>query len=147
MSVTERVMAAGEWSLELVEDTPRRVLEDIDIEFCEVTTSRVQHYGIDLNNFRYDSSQLQNLKACLPRDAKVTVKWARRNVGHVWIWDPISQEFFKALNREPDYEGVTLEQAKERIAALTQEKPEAAPDVAMMLDFLNQTSPQRGIIR
>ena len=32
MSVTERVMAAGEWSLELVEDTPRRVLEDIDIE-------------------------------------------------------------------------------------------------------------------
>ena len=32
MSVTERVMAAGEWSLELVEDTPRRVLEAIDIE-------------------------------------------------------------------------------------------------------------------
>jgi len=32
VSVTERVMAAGEWSLELVEDTPRRILEAIDIE-------------------------------------------------------------------------------------------------------------------
>ena len=32
MSVTERVMAAGEWSLQLVEDTPRRVMEAIDIE-------------------------------------------------------------------------------------------------------------------
>lgn len=87
-------------------------MEDIDIEFCEVTTSRVQHYGIDLNNFRYDSSQLQNLRACLPRDKKVTVKWARRDVGVVSIWDPINQEFFKAQNREPDFSGVTLEQAK-----------------------------------
>jgi UDP-N-acetylglucosamine acyltransferase len=49
----------------------------------------------------------------------------------------------KALYRDD----LTLDQAKERIAALTQEKPEAAPDVTMMLDFLSQTSPQRGIIR
>jgi UDP-N-acetylglucosamine acyltransferase len=40
-----------------------------------------------------------------------------------------------------------LDQAKVRIAELTQEKPEAAADVAMMLDFLSHTSPQRGIIR
>jgi UDP-N-acetylglucosamine acyltransferase len=49
----------------------------------------------------------------------------------------------KALYRDD----LTLEKAKERIAALTQEKPESAPDVAMMMDFLNQTSPQRGIVR
>jgi UDP-N-acetylglucosamine acyltransferase len=42
---------------------------------------------------------------------------------------------------------LTLDKAKERIAALAQEKPEAAADVAMMLDFLDHTSPQRGIIR
>lgn len=100
-------------------------MEDIDIEFCEVTTSRVQHYGIDLNNFRYDSSQLQNLSACLPRDAKVTVKWARRNVGVVSIWDPINQEFFKAQNREPDYNGVTLEQAKAHRATVASDSAKA----------------------
>ena len=32
MSVTERLMAAGEWDVQLVEDTPRRILEAIDIE-------------------------------------------------------------------------------------------------------------------
>lgn len=86
--------------------------EDIDIEFCEITTSRVQHYGIDLNTFQFDSPQLQNLRASLPRGAKVTVKWPRHDVGYVWIWDPINQEFFKAPNRKTDYQGVTLEQAK-----------------------------------
>lgn len=86
--------------------------EDIDVEFCEITTSRVQHYGIDLNTFQFDSAQLQNLRASLPRGSKVTVKWPRHDMGFVWIWDPINQEFFKARNRKTDYDGVTLEQAK-----------------------------------
>ena len=30
---------------------------------------------------------------------------------------------------------------------LLQRYPEAAPDVALMMDFLSQTTPQRGIIR
>ena len=49
----------------------------------------------------------------------------------------------KALYRDD----LTLDKAKEQIAQLSQEKPESVPDVAMMLDFLNQTSAQRGIIR
>jgi UDP-N-acetylglucosamine acyltransferase len=42
---------------------------------------------------------------------------------------------------------LTLEQAKLRIAELPAQIPEAAPDVAMMLSFLDQTTPQRGIVR
>lgn len=42
---------------------------------------------------------------------------------------------------------LTLERAMQDIAALGDLAPEAAPDVAMMLDFLKQTSPQRGIVR
>lgn len=102
--------------------------EDIDIEFCEATTSRVQHYGIDLNTFRYDSTQLQNLRACMPRNSKVTVKWGRNDVGHVWVWDSINQEFFKAVNREPDYRGVTLEQAKALQSRTS--SPEAKADLS-----------------
>ena len=49
----------------------------------------------------------------------------------------------KALYRD----GLTLEQAQAQIATLTAEYPEAAPAVSMMLDFLKQTSPQRGIVR
>ena len=49
----------------------------------------------------------------------------------------------KALYRD----GLTLEQAMERIGAITQATPEAKPDVQMMLDFLAATPPQRGIVR
>ena len=41
----------------------------------------------------------------------------------------------------------TLTQAQARIGELVDEFPEAAGDVDMMLSFLEQTSPQRGIVR
>ena len=49
----------------------------------------------------------------------------------------------KALYRD----GLTLEASRARIAALTEKYPESSPDVQMMLSFLEQTSPQRGIVR
>lgn len=49
----------------------------------------------------------------------------------------------KALYRDD----LKLEEAVARIHGLTDKTPEAAPDVAMMLDFLGQVSPQRGIVR
>ncbi len=49
----------------------------------------------------------------------------------------------KALYRD----GLTLEQAKERIAGLVAKTPEAQPDVDMMLGFLNGVDAQRGIVR
>ena len=53
----------------------------------------------------------------------------------------------KAMQRALYRDELTLEQAKERIASLSQSHPEAEADVAMMLDFLAGTSPQRGIVR
>ncbi|WP_114970455.1 acyl-ACP--UDP-N-acetylglucosamine O-acyltransferase [Rhodoferax ferrireducens] len=49
----------------------------------------------------------------------------------------------KALYRD----GLTLQAACERIAELAKTSPESAPDVEMMLSFLEQSSPQRGIVR
>lgn len=53
----------------------------------------------------------------------------------------------KAMHKHLYRDDLTLDAAVQRIEALTAEKPEAAPDVAMMLDFLRATSPQRGIVR
>ncbi len=53
----------------------------------------------------------------------------------------------KGMQRALYRDELTLEQAKERIASLTQSHPEAEADLAMMLDFLAGTSPQRGIVR
>jgi UDP-N-acetylglucosamine acyltransferase len=49
----------------------------------------------------------------------------------------------KALYRDD----LTLQVARERIAELSQSHPESQPDVQMMLSFLAQASPQRGIVR
>jgi len=53
----------------------------------------------------------------------------------------------KAMHKALYREDLTLEQARGRIAELTGKHPESAPDVQMMVSFLEQTSPQRGIVR
>lgn len=53
----------------------------------------------------------------------------------------------KAMHRVLYRDGLTLQEARGRIAELTAQTPEAAPDVSMMLSFLDRVSPQRGIVR
>lgn len=53
----------------------------------------------------------------------------------------------KAIHKALYREDLTLDKAKERIASLVPDRSEGAKEVALMLDFLNSTSPQRGIIR
>jgi UDP-N-acetylglucosamine acyltransferase len=53
----------------------------------------------------------------------------------------------KAMHKALYRDGLTLDAAKARIEQIKIDKPESEPDVAMMLDFLNQTTPERGIVR
>ena len=53
----------------------------------------------------------------------------------------------KAMHKALYREELTLEQAKERIGALSDSHPEAQPDVDMMLGFLDTAHAQRGIVR
>jgi UDP-N-acetylglucosamine acyltransferase len=57
----------------------------------------------------------------------------------------------KAMQKALYRDDLTLERAMEQIAALPENMSatalDIAPDVAMMLDFLKQSSPQRGIVR
>ncbi len=62
-------------------------------------------------------------------------------------WSPARIGVVKSMHKALYRDDLTLEQARSRIAELAQEQPEAAEDVTMMLSFLEQTSPQRGIIR
>ena len=56
-------------------------------------------------------------------------------------------EAVKGMHKALYRTGLTLADAKIRIAELTEKHPDAARDVSMMLSFLTQTSPQRGIVR
>lgn len=53
----------------------------------------------------------------------------------------------KAMHKALYRDDLTLQAACERIALLANNCPEAGPDVQMMLSFLKQSSPQRGIVR
>jgi UDP-N-acetylglucosamine acyltransferase len=53
----------------------------------------------------------------------------------------------KAMHKALYRDDLTMELAKARIAELVSAQPETAPDVEMMLSFLDNTSPQRGIVR
>ena len=53
----------------------------------------------------------------------------------------------KAMHKALYREGLSLQASRERIADLVKNSPESTPDVQMMLSFLDQTSPQRGIVR
>ena len=87
--------------------------EDVDIEFSEVSSSVVQHYGIDLNTFKYSSPRLSHLRSMLPvKNTRVDVKWPRNDVGHIYVWDAFEKEYFKVENNDNSVYGLTLEQAK-----------------------------------
>lgn len=96
---------------------------DIDIEFSELARSRVQHYGIDLNTFVYRSDRLLTLRRLMPEREKVTVKWPRNDVGHIWVWDVTAEEYFKVANTKSEYAGLTQEQAKAAIKAKSSGDP------------------------
>lgn len=53
----------------------------------------------------------------------------------------------KAMHKALYRDDLTLQVAQEHIADLSQTHPESMPDVQMMLSFLGQASPQRGIVR
>ena len=63
----------------------------------------------------------------------------------------VELNFAEVMMRRLTITGSTLrpqsDQAKARIAEIATSHPEAATDVAMMLDFLAATTPQRGIVR
>ncbi len=53
----------------------------------------------------------------------------------------------RAMHRALYREGLTLQLARECIAGLPMQHPESLADVEVMLSFLDQSSPQRGIVR
>ena len=53
----------------------------------------------------------------------------------------------KAMHKALYRDQLTLEQSKARIGELAARTPEAAPDVQLMLSFLDGVNPQRGIVR
>jgi putative transposase len=86
--------------------------EDLSIEFSEFAEHTLEPYGIDINTFRYASTDLHTLRRMLPPKSKVQVKAPYENAGVIWVWDPIDNKYIRALNTDERYHNLTVEQAK-----------------------------------
>ena len=62
-------------------------------------------------------------------------------------WTPERISGVKTMHKLLYRQDLTLDDARARIGELAQQHPETAPDVELMLTFLAQTDPQRGIVR
>ena len=62
-------------------------------------------------------------------------------------WTPERISGVKAIHKALYREDLTLDAARQKIAELAVSRPETSSDVAMMLSFLEQVTPQRGIVR
>ena len=62
-------------------------------------------------------------------------------------WTPERISGVKAIHKALYRDDLTLDAARLKIAELAKSQPETQPDVEMMLSFLEQVSPQRGIVR
>ena len=62
-------------------------------------------------------------------------------------WTPERISGVKAIHKALYRDDLTLDAARKKISELAISHPETSPDVAMMQTFLEQVSPQRGIVR
>ncbi len=85
---------------------------DLDIEFANVAQRSLQHYGIDLNGFVYTSHELQKLRRLFKEGQRVEVKWPAADAGYIIVFDPFEHTSIRVLNKDPQYNGLTVEQAK-----------------------------------
>ncbi|WP_423377908.1 Mu transposase C-terminal domain-containing protein [Burkholderia sp. LMG 32019] len=86
--------------------------DDLSIELGEHAECALQHYGIDLNSFRYTSPELLALRGMMPAKSKVHVKAPYENAGVIYVWDPIENQYLRAINTDDRYDNLTVEQAK-----------------------------------
>jgi putative transposase len=64
------------------------------------------------------------LRPQLPKAEKVEVKWPRRDVGYIFVWNRIDEVFVKAFNTDEDLHGLTLEQSKAVMRRRAKDTPE-----------------------
>lgn len=97
---------------------------ELEIEFSGISERVLHGHGIEINGFQYSSARLASLRALLPVGAKVKCKAPLHDVGHIWVWDRIEEEYLRVENKDREFVGMGLEQAKAVIKArAAQDRP------------------------
>lgn len=83
---------------------------DLDLLMASVKSKPVFHYGIDLDNNRYNSATLQDIARCLKpfvngnvKAPRMDVRYHDHTVEYIDVLDPVSQTYVRVESVEPEY--------------------------------------------
>lgn len=70
------------------------------------TNVRLHHYGVEVDSQQYHSDALAELRLRLGHEARVDVRF-RDDLGHVWVRDPIRNQFLQVPNKDKRMTGMS----------------------------------------
>lgn len=68
--------------------------EELDVSVASVETRVLHHYGIELNNLKYNSPELMNLRRRIG-EIIVKVRWDRSDLGEIHVLDESANRYLK----------------------------------------------------
>jgi putative transposase len=71
-------------------------VKDVDILLGRTLTRTLFHYGVDIDNLRYNHSDLSPLRDQLKRGEKVKIKFNPGDISQVYIYNPFDQTYICA---------------------------------------------------
>lgn len=77
--------------------------EQLDTIVALSATRTVWHYGIEYDNLRYNSAQLQSLNHATAENAIVGIRSHENDVGYIHVMDPETEEYFVVPAVDQEY--------------------------------------------
>ncbi|MBO6557558.1 MAG: DDE-type integrase/transposase/recombinase [Pseudomonadales bacterium] len=127
---------ALEWQkgLELVEPLFPENKEKLDVMMTKRFTRKLNHEGIYYENLKYNSMELGSFRRYQRTLGKLDVRVDPEELGHIWVKDPIAQDFLRVPCVDPEYaNGLSLLQHK-KICEMAREEKKAAIDIPKLLE-------------
>lgn len=70
----------------------------------------VFHYGVEINNLRYNSAELQQLRRAYGEDLRVSLKFQRDDLGKIYVFDTARKDYFSVPAIDQEYaSGLTMD--------------------------------------
>ena len=86
--------------------------DELDEICCDSQQRTISHVGIELDNCRFQSFALQEIRrmAAGPENAKVQLRYNRKSMAHIWVTDPKTGDRIQVPNVDPVTAGLSAAQ-------------------------------------
>jgi len=132
-------------------------VRELEVALGEPAQRVVWHYGIEINNLRYNATWLGELRRNSGNEQEVELMWYSEELGHIDVLDPDTKQYRKVPCLDPEYAvGLSLYQhdlirehahltmqGRQDISALARAKDEIRQSIAESLGRKHGTTHKR----